>query len=506
MDLGSKLGLYDKKPSQAKSRANHDAKSENRQDSSIPGESSRTGSPIGESPKAASHCLSPGQSQSESESLLQTEPCRQPQVQSETESPSEANQGNQPLLQFQDIQLELLCPDLYFRRIDYPDLLLGQTSLAELLVQPMQYLDDLLPSRTLEGAPEMVHRNEVLFIDTETTGLGRGPGNFPFLYGLAYISENGLVFEQYFLNGPGAEAEFQAILREKVSHFAAICSYNGKSFDVPLIRNRFVLLGERFKAPPVHLDLFHFWRSIGGGMRKAASGPVEGKKKARLSMKGFKQKNMEEEVLGFFRQNDLPGAEVPQVYFDFRKYGRGERMSEVLRHNEWDLQGLALLFLKAISLVNNERDQVALYRSGIARMFLRHGKSQESARILRELSQVTDRDYQDSLLYGDRILLGNVLKRNKRYVEADEVFEGLFRKYRCMQSCIEMSRYREFRLRELDSALEVAQEGLELLEFRGVDESNRYFQDLKRRTTRLRTRMEKQQRDTKSKVSTENSK
>ena len=169
------------------------------------------------------------------------------------------------------IGLRALAEGLYYRKEVYPDLTLGSTRLGGLLVHPMQYLTDLLPSNGLHDTGDLIHRNDVLFIDTETTGLGRGPGNFPFLYGLAWIAEDGLHFEQFFLDGPGAEEEFQPMLRSRVSAFAAICSYNGKSFDIPVIRNRFILLGERFRAPPVHLDLFHFWRSVLGGMRKRKS-------------------------------------------------------------------------------------------------------------------------------------------------------------------------------------------------------------------------------------------
>ncbi|MBI41794.1 MAG: hypothetical protein CMF59_19535 [Leptospiraceae bacterium] len=390
------------------------------------------------------------------------------------------------VLTFSGLEFSEISPDLYFRREVYEDLQLGDARLSELLVQPMQFLDDLLPVDSQPATPAMIHRNEVLFLDTETTGLGRGPGNFPFLYGLAWISEQGLIFEQYFLNGPGAEESFHQILRDLVSRFSAICSYNGKSFDIPLIRNRFILLGERFRAPPVHLDLFHFWRSVGGGMRKKLRNRSSevGKKK------GFKQKNMEEEVLAFYREDDLPGSEVPQVYFDFRKYGRNDRMHLVMKHNEWDLQGLALLFLKAIGIVNEQRDQVSLYRSGIARMFLRHGRSQESLEILQDITaKPSDEGYLEELLYGDRLLLGLLLKKAKRYEEADLIFEGLFRKYRCMQSCIELSRYKELRCRDLSQALSIAREGLDLLEFRGVEAKDRYYQDLIRRTRRLENRL-----------------
>ncbi|MCB1140095.1 MAG: ribonuclease H-like domain-containing protein [Leptospiraceae bacterium] len=402
-------------------------------------------------------------------------------------------------LSFDAISLEPLGGGLYFREIDFRYLTLGGASLKELMGQPMQYLDDLLPSAVRPSqAPGMVHRDEVLFLDTETTGLSRGPGNFPFLYGLAWFKGNSLIFQQYFLDGPGAEEVFHTRLSQLLAGFGAICTYNGKSFDIPVIRNRFVLLGERFRAPPIHLDLYHFWKSMFGGYaRKSKSGPAfasaqspagvmrngrtsEGKGKA-----SFRQLDMEREVLGFERQNDLPGSEVPQVYFDYRKYSRKERMARVLQHNELDLLGLALLFLRAVAVVDERRNQEDLFRSAIARMFWRHGKEEEAERILEELNR--SGNYEQSLLYSDRRLLALILKKKGQYDSAFQIHCRLFEKYHCMHSCLEVARFQERKKKDSGAALKTVESGLAFLEFRGADTQSRVYRDLQKRRQRLLT-------------------
>ncbi|MCB1170745.1 MAG: ribonuclease H-like domain-containing protein [Leptospiraceae bacterium] len=415
-------------------------------------------------------------------------------------------------LTFDNISLEPLGDGLYFRQIRFHSLELGGASLQKLLGQPMQYLDDLLPSGPrLSQAPGMVHRDEVLFLDTETTGLSRGPGNFPFLYGLAWFEGSSLVFEQYFLDGPGAEDRFHTRLSELLTSFGAICTYNGKSFDIPVIRNRFVLLGERFRAPPIHLDLYHFWKSMFGGYSRkkgpgkndvlsssasasasasasSSSSSVGGQRRASATPKSvekrsFRQMDMERDVLGFVREDDLPGAQVPQVYFDYRKYARKERMAQVLHHNELDLQGLALLFLRAVAVVDERRNQEDLFRSGIARMFWRHGKAEEAKRILEELHSYGN--YEESLLYSDRRLLALILKKRGQYESAFQIHRRLFEKYHCMHSCLEVARFQEKKERDIRAALGTVKSGLAFLEFRGADTESRIFKDLQKRRKRL---------------------
>jgi uncharacterized protein YprB with RNaseH-like and TPR domain len=372
------------------------------------------------------------------------------------------------MLEFQAQRLEQVLPDVYSRTLQFNELTLGNMELSRCIQCPQHFLDDLLPSaQRIPGRDGLVHRDEVLFLDTETTSLSRGPANFPFLFGLAFFRGRSLHFEQYFLDGPGGEEAFQIFLQEKLRSFGAICTYNGKSFDIPVIRNRFILLGERFQAPPLHLDLYHFWKRMLRGERKS----------------GFKQKDMEERILGFHREEDLPGSEVPQVYFDYRKYNQKEKMDRVLLHNEWDLLGLAFLFLEAIRIVSDQKNQIQSFRSGIARLFLKHGRAIAARDILEDLVAT---DYEADLLYSDRLLLGMLLKKRKEYERADVVFRSIYRRFRCLHSAIEMARHREHRRKDPLAALTVVEESLELVEYRGmVRGEERFVKDLMHRRQRL---------------------
>src|SRR5690606_19649763 len=96
---------------------------------------------------------------------------------------------------------------------------------------------------------------QVLFLDLETTGLGVGAGNVPFMIGIAYMSNEHFVVEQALIRHPAEERAMLAYLAEKLPHFTYLATYNGKTFDWPLVQNRFILSGlGRNIWEPKHLD------------------------------------------------------------------------------------------------------------------------------------------------------------------------------------------------------------------------------------------------------------
>jgi tetratricopeptide (TPR) repeat protein len=115
-------------------------------------------------------------------------------------------------------------------------------------------------------------------------------------------------------------------LAERIAAASCVITYNGKSFDWPLLRTRFVL--SRLPVPelPLHIDLLHVCRSLW---------------KARLP--SLRLADMEREILQFEREDDLPGSEIPARYFEFLRTGRWERLTAVLEHNQNDLIALAAL-------------------------------------------------------------------------------------------------------------------------------------------------------------------
>src|SRR5579871_2880416 len=105
--------------------------------------------------------------------------------------------------------------------------------------------------------------SDVLFIDTETTGLSGGTGTLPFLIGAARIDGRALAITQWLLADFAAEAAVLDVFGNAVRRSAAIATYNGKSFDVPLLRTRLVLWRrpDIFEGIP-HADLLHWSRRM----------------------------------------------------------------------------------------------------------------------------------------------------------------------------------------------------------------------------------------------------
>jgi len=176
--------------------------------------------------------------------------------------------------------------------------------------------------------PELasVHPERLLFLDTETSGLGSGTANVPFLIGLAFFEGDELVLEQLFLRERDDEAALLAAVNERVVAAEAIVTFNGKSFDLPVLRARFVMNG----LPPMperpHLDLLHLARRVHRHRRFKKSLTV-----------------LEREVLGFRRGPDVHGEEVAARYRHYLRSGDSAGLHAVVEHNEHDVVSLAAL-------------------------------------------------------------------------------------------------------------------------------------------------------------------
>lgn len=166
-----------------------------------------------------------------------------------------------------------------------------------------------------------------LYFDTETTGLG-GAGTVAFLIGLAWFDEEGaLVLEQLLVREPAQESAVLARVSELVERASLLVSFNGKSFDFPLLKARCIMN----RLPPLaerpHLDLLHVGRRL---------------HKRRLLR--CRLKDLEAEVLGWDRgADDIPGEEIPPRYGHFLRTGDGEALRPVVDHNEWDVLTMAAL-------------------------------------------------------------------------------------------------------------------------------------------------------------------
>lgn len=171
-----------------------------------------------------------------------------------------------------------------------------------------------------------------LYLDTETTGLGPGAGTVAFLVGLAWFDLGtperppALMVEQLLVRRLGEEVPVLARLEERLRDASMLVTFNGKSFDMPVLRTRFVMAQRPLPKEPPHLDLLHVARRL---------------HKARNL--GVRLGTVEREVLGFVRENDVPSGEVSACYLHFLRTGDPRALMGVVDHNAWDVVSMAAL-------------------------------------------------------------------------------------------------------------------------------------------------------------------
>ncbi|HEV1997836.1 MAG TPA: ribonuclease H-like domain-containing protein, partial [Candidatus Dormibacteraeota bacterium] len=165
------------------------------------------------------------------------------------------------------------------------------------------------------------------FFDTETTGLNGGVGNHAFLVALAWRMNNALLMRQYVLPDPSLELPFLEAVVADIGASGALVSYNGKTFDVPVLEGRLLLARRSPDCLDLpHLDLLHPSRRLF---------------KARLGACGLQ--NVESMVLGRDRGDDIPGFLIPEMYFTYLRHRDPGVLREVVAHNRQDVVSLSLL-------------------------------------------------------------------------------------------------------------------------------------------------------------------
>ncbi|MVP00407.1 ribonuclease H-like domain-containing protein [Paenibacillus lutrae] len=167
----------------------------------------------------------------------------------------------------------------------------------------------------------------LLFFDTETTGLGVGAGNLAFMVGIGYYATDVFVVEQLLIRHPAEERAMLAYLGELMERFTYIVSYNGRTFDWPILQNRYVMNRKRLNFDKwLHLDLLHPSRSLW-----------------KHAMPSCRLGKVEEAQLGYAREEDVSGALAPELYFLYLAEGKTDVLRGVFVHNERDIVSLAAL-------------------------------------------------------------------------------------------------------------------------------------------------------------------
>lgn len=228
-------------------------------------------------------------------------------------------------------------------------------------------------ARAWPGREPRPYTSKLCFFDLETTGLAGGAGTQAFLVGCAVIEDGGIRVRQFLLPGFEHERALLAKVAEWSAGQGTLVTFNGRTFDLPLIETRYLLHRLRFPLGEMpHLDMLHPARRL-WKQRPTIAGPALDDESCKLSV-------LERHLAGYHRIGDVPGFEIPSRYFRFVRDGNAHPLEAVLEHNRIDLISLALVTARAMTLINDGPDAASHPREalGLGRLYEQSGATENA--------------------------------------------------------------------------------------------------------------------------------
>ncbi|MCA9979852.1 MAG: ribonuclease H-like domain-containing protein [Anaerolineales bacterium] len=269
---------------------------------------------------------------------------------------------------------------------------------------------------------------QLLFIDTETTGLG-GAGTLAFMVGTAYFEREALVVRQFFLRDHADEAAMLPLLAEMVATRPGLVTFNGRSFDLPLLDNRYFM---NRLAPPhgdlvsqPHIDLLpparRIWRS-------------------RLTSCSLS--SLEQNLLEIKRTHeDVPGWAIPSLYNDYLRSGDARPLLGVFYHNHQDMLSMVTLLTQVLHLFAEPTLGHPLDVVGLATWHLKLGQADTAEQLLRLAQELAEGEAATAVLPP----LAALLKKQNRRAEAVALWEQMVRDNPAeIDAVVELAKYAEW--------------------------------------------------------------
>ena len=291
-----------------------------------------------------------------------------------------------------------------------------------------------------DDMPEAFDPERILYLDTETTGL-MGAGTVAFEVGLGW-QEGGKFHVRQLVMRDYPEERF--LLEEIVrvaENFDVVCSFNGKTFDLPLLRNRFIMNRIRTNClDKPHIDLLHIARRVW-----------------KLRLRHCNLTNLEEALLGIPRVDDLPGAQVPERFFSYLKTGDFTLLDDVLDHNEQDIVSLQNLLCHMCRMYENPeqlRFDEDVYSMGVALDRFHHA---EEARRCYELAG-------GSMHAASQSRLAQSYRKSGERDEAVRIWQGMIaRREGGIAPYVELAKHYEHVQKDYAAAMDMVRKALILL-------------------------------------------
>lgn len=329
----------------------------------------------------------------------------------------------------------------------------GKIRIGDVSTTDLRALNMFLAGATL---PEV---SRLIFLDTETTGLAGGTGTCAFLIGLGAVEGTQFAVRQFFLRDYPEEAAILAALAETLKSFDGIVTFNGKTFDLPLLETRYALA--RMQSPfarLLHLDLLHPARRLW-----------------KLRLASCKLGHLECEVLGVHREGDVNGSEIPGIYFDYLRTGNARGLQPVFYHNALDIISLAGLTVEMAEVIGAQvptpldapcsrsvRVTSSIDLFSLSRIFERSGAQDLS---LSTCQRALDAGLPQSVETQALWQLASQHKRRQEYERSVEIWTEISRREEsyALRALEELAVHYEHRRRDAATALEYTLRALGLL-------------------------------------------
>jgi uncharacterized protein YprB with RNaseH-like and TPR domain len=309
------------------------------------------------------------------------------------------------------------------------------------------------------------------YLDIETTGLSGGTGIYAFLIGIGRFEDEGFHLAQFFMRDPAEEPAILLAIEEFIAPCDSLVTYNGKSFDVPILNTRYI--AQHWESPLrdlPNLDLLYLARRLW---------------RDRLSSRSLG--NIETFILGARRsEEDIPGWMIPQMYFDYLRSGDARPLRSVFYHNAMDILAIAALLNYLAQLLERPSDsqpEVMTDLLGVARLYEELGRLEEAALIYK---QCLEAGLPETNLWEAVKRLSYLKKRTGDYPSAITLWEQAA-KQKHVYAHVELAKYFEHQVHQYEDAARWTREAITIVIHPGTSTVVRqeWLAELEHRLARL---------------------
>jgi hypothetical protein len=319
---------------------------------------------------------------------------------------------------------------------------------------------------------------DATFLDSETSGLAGGTGTHVFLVGLGTFEDDSFVLSQYLVPDPTMELPMLEAIAQAIRQKGWLVTYNGKAFDIPLLETRFTLNRRRSPFAGLgHFDLLHAARRLWRDALECSLG------------------SLEHSLLGHERENDIPSALIPSVFFEYLRRRDPRLLLPVLEHNKDDVMAMAALLghmcRRVESPSSGRPTAVEMYNLG--RMFERAGRLDECAGCYQDAPHC-DAGSTAGRKAMERLAL--VEKRQGNFARAAEIWSTVAREdpY-TLGVLVELAKHFEHREKDCRQALEVCRAAIERIDLiisaNPTPKNHTLLGELRRRKDRLEKKIQR---------------